>query len=194
MSTGILRPLTGSYQQINSTACQYPSVAKGCGEGRDSGFLLARPASHLGEFEHVQNGTPLERSAGTWRVVVVQDGAAIRPPVQRAPPVVGHDRPTLQLVVSNGEARTGTAENSLLISGVLKVPCSPWRCLHYDLMPRVTGSFNCLPASMNPASSVRIFLAPRFAAIARWSASPPRRPVVKRSTYSRARPKSQPSA
>ena len=35
------------------------------------------------------------------------------------------------------------------------------------LMPRLTGSLSCLPASMNPASRVRIFLAPWFAAMAR---------------------------
>ena len=41
--------------------------------------------------------------------------------------------------------------------------------LHADraLMSRLTGSLSCLPASMNPAYRVRIFLAPWFAAMAR---------------------------
>jgi len=40
-------------------------------------------------------------------------------------------------------------------------------CLLYVLMPLDTGSFNRLPAATNPASSVKIFLAPWFAAMAR---------------------------
>jgi integrase len=52
------------------------------------GFLLARLASHLGELACAERNTAA-RPSGTRRLVFLQDGAAVRPPEQRAPAGVG---------------------------------------------------------------------------------------------------------
>ena len=46
-------------------------------------FLLARPQAHLGKLARAERNTSA-RSAGAWRVVVAQDGAAVCPSKRRA--------------------------------------------------------------------------------------------------------------